>query len=314
VKTYIKDLVANDEVTSFFLSPELPTVRKSKKDTDYLVLKLIDKTGEIDARVWQVPRGFDPKSVAKKIVKIKGTVSEWNEQKQLSISAIRPIVDADNVDMEDFFEASPFPIEEMWSELMRIVGSLDNSHVRQLLFNLLKANETAFKKSPAAKSVHHGFIGGLLEHSLSLCKTGDLLSVRYGLDRNLMIAAGVLHDLGKCFELSCDMGTSYTVKGTLLGHLVIGLLILNKAMDEDDSFPDDLRMTLLHIIEAHHGRLEFGSPKTPLTKEALAFHLCDMLDSQLAIFDRMIKGGINEDNVTEWCKELGGPLYVLPKE
>jgi 3'-5' exoribonuclease len=314
VKTYIKDLVANDEVTSFFLSPELPVVRKSKKDKDYLCLKLVDKTAEIDCRMWEVPRGFDPKSVSKKIVKVKGSVSEWNDQKQLSISAIRPITDADGVDMEDFFEASPFPIEEMWSELMQIVGSLDNSHVRQLLFSMLKANETAFKKSPAAKSVHHGYIGGLLEHTLSLCKTGTVLALRYDLDPNLMVAAAVLHDIGKTVELSCDMGTSYTVQGTLVGHIVIGLLMMSKAMDEDDSFPDDLRMTLLHIIEAHHGRLEFGSPKTPLTKEALAFHLCDMLDSQLAIFDRMIKGGVNEENVTEWCKELGGPLYVLPKE
>jgi 3'-5' exoribonuclease len=311
VKSYIKDLVPNEEVTSFFLVSDAPQVRKSKKGTDYLCVKLYDKTGDADARVWDVPKDLDVPALKKCIVKVRGRVETWMDQNQIQISQIRRVTDADEVDLSDFFERSPRDPEDMWKELRGLVGGQDNGHVRQLLFKILDENERDFKRAPAAKSIHHGYLGGLLEHVLSMCWTALALSDRYALDKSLMVAACVLHDVGKTKELSYEMGIAYTVEGTLLGHISMGMEMTSKAIDQTEGFPRDLKMVLLHLIASHHGLLEFGSPKVPLMKEAIAFHLVDMLDSRMAICDRVLKNGIDEQGLSDWSKELGGPLYKM---
>jgi 3'-5' exoribonuclease len=312
MKQMISDLVPNQDVTSFFLIADLPQVRKSKKGSDYACLELVDASGKVDARLWDVPAGLGVNSLKKVIVKVKGTTSEWDGKLQVSISQIRKVEEADGVDLGDFFEASPFDPKEMWSELMQIVGGVANGYVRQLLFDVLRENEVNFKRAPAAKSIHHCYISGLLEHSLSLCKTALLICERYSLDKDLMVAACCLHDLSKIDELDYSMGNSYTLQGSMLGHLAMGMMRVSEAINKIEGFPPLLKIAILHMIAAHHGSLAWGSVRVPLMKEALAFHLCDMLDSRLAICDRALRGNVNEHGLTDFVRELEGPLWRGP--
>jgi 3'-5' exoribonuclease len=314
LKTFVKDLVVNAEVTSFFLIGDAPQVRKSKKDKDYWCVKLVDKTGEVDARVWETDGLGDANQFKKCFVKIRGMVGEWNDVQQVSVSQIRKVVESDDVDLGDFFERSEKDPEEMWRELGRILLENTDNFVYALLTNILTENEVNFKRAPAAKGVHHAFIGGLLEHVLSLCKTALVVSDRYDLSKELMLAACVLHDVGKIRELSYDMGLGYTTEGTLIGHISIGMQMTSDAIRQIPNFPPQLKMAILHLIAAHHGLREWGSPVVPLMRESQAFHLCDMIDSRLAICDKAIKKGISPEGLTEWVKELSGPVFIMKEE
>ena len=320
MKSYIADFVSGDEVTSYFLVSDAPTVRKSKKDTEYASFELLDKTGKIDARLWTIPPGLDLSLLAKIIVKVSGQVSEWKDQKQISVAKIRLSTKEDNVDLTDFFECSPFSVEEMWDQLwdllfhgVKHVPGVTNPFVSSLLLNLLRENKENFCKAPAAKGVHHAYLGGLLEHTLSLCKTTLLVSERYDLDRSLMLAACVLHDIGKIRELTYDMGLGYSVEGSLIGHISIGMTMVSEAVNVIENFPQNLKILLLHLIVSHHGLLAYGSPKIPATKEAIAFHLIDMLDSKMGICDRIAKEGFNSEGMSAWSKHLETPLFNLPE-
>jgi 3'-5' exoribonuclease len=311
----ICSLVPNQDVASYFLVVDAPQVRKSKRGSDYATMELVDKSGKIDARLWKIPVGLDTNLLKKVIVKVEGRTSEWEGKLQVTVSKIRPICDKDaDVDLADFFERSERDPEEMWQELLGIVQDHCTSwgSIQRLLVRVLTENEASFKRAPAAKHVHHAYIGGLLEHSLSMCRTALLLSKKYGLDQDLLLAGCVLHDLGKVSELSYGMGISYTVHGSLLSHIVIGLEMTGKAIDEIEDFPPNLRIAVLHLIASHHGRLEWGSPKQPLTREAIALHLIDMLDSQMAMCDRLLRDGVDDDGLSAWSKELSGQLWRLP--
>ena len=317
MKTYISDLVLNEEVTSFFMVVDVPQVRKNKRDQDYLCLKLTDKTGEVEARVWDVPPGLDVNSLGKSIVKVRGQVGSWNDQVQVTITQIRKVNGEDAIDMADFFERSERDPEDMYVDLReRLSIHLTNEYVASLLYKVLAENAQEFKKAPAAKSIHHNYLGGLLEHVLSLCDTCISLSTRYELDLDLMLAACVLHDIGKIRELSYSMGTSYTVEGTLIGHISIGMGMVDRAireLDEVRDFPANLKMAIMHLIASHHGLLEWGSPRVPLMREAVAFHLADMLDSKMATCARILKAGVSDEGLSEWSKEMGGPLWRMPE-
>lgn len=313
MKQMICALVPNQDVASYFLIVDAPQVRKSKRGSDYATMVLEDNSGKIDARLWEVPAGdtFDANSLKRKIVKVEGRTSEWEGKLQVTISKMRPVCDNDvDVAMEDFFERSERDPEEMWTELLSVLDMrIVSEKVLTLVRRILLENEAAFKRAPAAKHVHQAYIGGLLEHTLSMCKTATLVAEKYRIDLDLLLAGCVLHDVGKISELSYGMGTSYTVPGSLLGHIVIGLEMTSKAIDEIEGFPPNLRISVLHLIASHHGRLEWGSPKQPLMREAIALHLIDMLDSQMAICDRLLRDGVDDDGLSAWSKELGGQLF-----
>ena len=313
MKVYVSDLAANDKVASHFLLIDPPQVRKSKKGSDYWSFMLNDKTGEVEARLWDVPAGLDPGTFRKVIVEIKGSVAEWQDKLQISVSQIR-CVNRNECDLSDFFEKSPFDIDEMWDELNAIVGAHCLGKAGEFAKLLLEKYSDEFRTSPAAVRVHHAYIGGLLEHVLSMCKTSIHVSYRYGLRTNLMVLACICHDIGKLQELSHDFGTSYTIPGTLVGHIVLGIDMCSRIMDEVEDFPEDLKIAVLHLIASHHGLLTYGSPKVPLMREAITFHLIDMLDAKLAICDRAFKSGISDEGMTEWVRELEGPLWRGPLE
>lgn len=311
MKAYISDLVANEEVISFFLVSELPQVRKTKKDKPYLCLKLQDKTGDLECRMWDIPTTLDPNSlVAGSIVKVQAMVSVWNDENQLQISQMRLTNESDELELGDFYERSERPPAEMLSELIDVVANSlpAESQIKHLIWKVLEQNRSAFLEAPAGKSVHHNYIGGLLEHVLSLCHTAQVVSPRYGLRLDLMLAACIFHDIGKVRELTYPV-MGYTVEGNLIGHVSIGMMMVAKAMDEVGDFDPKLRIEVMHLIVSHHGLLEWGSPKIPLMKEAIAFHLIDAMDAKMAICDRAFKKGVDAQGLTEWSKSLGGPLY-----
>ena len=312
MKTYVTDLKSNDAVESFFLIVDAPQVRKSKKGSDYASFVLIDKTGKIDGRLWEIPAGLDASTLKKTIVKIRGTVSEWNDQSQVSVSQIRPITEADGVDRGDFFEKSEHDPNEMFGELMGIVDDVEDAYIRELVSGILLKHEDKFKVAPAAKSIHHNFLGGLLEHTLSLCRTALAIVELYDLNKDLMVAACCLHDFGKTEELTYDMGIGYSLSGTLLGHIVVGLNMVSEEISLVEGFPQQTKIAILHLIASHHSLLAYGSPKIPLMKEAIAFSMIDNLDAKLAICDKAIKKGVDAEGLTEWVKELEGPIWRGP--
>lgn len=317
MKTMVSELTVNTQVLSFFFVSEPPQVRKTKKDKDYMCLKLQDKTGLVDGRVWDYPQGFDPASIKKgSFIKIKAQVSEYNDVTQLAIDAIRLANDGDALELGDFFERCERDPRDMWNELFYIVerSMPDTSKIKELLINLYEENKEKILQAPAAKSTHHAYLGGLLEHVLSMATVATPICDHYRVNKELVVAACMLHDIGKIHELTFPIGISYSIEGTLLGHISMGMEMVSRAIDKVEDFPPKMRMALLHLIASHHGLLEYGSPKVPLMKEAVVFHLIDMLDAKAMICDKAIKKGLDDIGLTEWVKELGGPLYVLRED
>lgn len=312
MKQNIADLEPNQVVLSYFLIVDLPQVRKSKKGTDYACLELIDKTGKVDGRIWEIPTGLDVNSLKKVVVKVFGEVSEWDGKLQVSISKIRPINADDQVDMDDLFERSERDPEEMWQELLGIVHDRVTSWspVQRLLVNIMVENEKAFKIAPAAKRVHHAYLGGLLEHVLDMCNVALPICANYALDVDLVIAGCVLHDVGKIFELTYDFGIGYSPEGSLLGHVSQGMMLVAKVIDTMEDFPIPTKISILHLIASHHGLLQYGSPKVPLMREAIVLNLVDLMSSKMGICATALKSGTNPEGFTEWIKEFEGPLFV----
>jgi 3'-5' exoribonuclease len=314
MKTYIKDLQVNDEVVSFFLLVDPPQVRQSKRGSDYWSLALRDKTGEIEARVWEVPPSLEAASLKKCVVKVKGTVSSWQDKLQLSVTQIRPVAEADAVDMGDFFEASERDPDEMWRDVIWHVDRVQRLCVKDLLMSMLSLRGKEFRIAPAAKSVHHAFVGGLMEHVADMLKIACWISDHYDLDYDLMVAGCIGHDWGKLQELSWGMGASYTRDGSLLGHISQGVMEISAAIDQIPGFPHDLKVAIMHLILSHHGLREYGSPTVPLMREAIALNLIDLMSSKMGICAKALKSGLDTEGKTEWVKQLDGSLFQLLEE
>ncbi|MDQ6676845.1 MAG: HD domain-containing protein [Acidobacteriota bacterium] len=279
---YINELELNQPLTACFLVHS-KEVREKKTGEPYLSLMLGDKTGKIDAKMWdnvaEVLSAFDRDD----FVKVKASMQLHLNRPQLTIFKLRAMEDHE-IDFADFFPASLRNPDEMWSELRRIVAGVQSRPIRALLDALLDDPEIArrYRLAPAAKTIHHAFLGGLLEHVLSLCNLCKLTAPHYPMiDLDLMIAGAVLHDIGKIYELSYDRGFSYTTQGQLLGHMMIALRMVSDKLRGLPDFPEPLRTLLEHIIISHHGHLEFGSPKLPQFPEALLFHYLDDMDSKM---------------------------------
>lgn len=289
-ETYVSDLRPNQIVVSDFLV-QAKEVRSKKTGGNYLSLALADKTGEVEAKVWDNVELMEPTFARDDFVKVKGAVQVYQNRHQITIHKLKRLEDRE-VDLADFFPRSARDPEEMWQEIEGVVASIGNEHLRTLIGRILSDPEIAsrLKLAPAAKSLHHAYLGGLLEHVLSLCRLARLVLQNYpDLDPDLVIAGALLHDLGKVHELSYSRSFAYTTEGQLLGHMIIELEILHKALAEQPEFPRPLQTLLEHIIISHHGQYEFGSPKLPMFREALLFHYLDDLDSKLQNMDTLLK-------------------------
>lgn len=267
------------------------TTAMTKTGKEYENVILQDKTGSLDAKIW------DPHSMgidefdALDYVEVNGDVTVFNGQTQLSIKRARKISETD-VDPTNYLPCTNKNIDEMMMELTKFIAGVNNPYYKQVLTKLFIDNTEfaeAFKKHSAAKSVHHGFIGGLLEHTLSVAKMCDFFAKQYPiLNRDLLMTSAICHDIGKVYELSDFPMNDYTDAGQLLGHIVMGSEMLGKIMDSIPDFPTKLKNELKHCILAHHGELEYGSPKKPALIEAMALNLADNADAKIETMTELL--------------------------
>lgn len=302
---YVCELQENT-TPSISLLVQSKEIRQKKTGDPYLSLILSDKTGDIEAKMWDNVSEVIDSFERDDFVRVKGLVQVYHNRIQMVLHRLRPMEDRE-VDFTDFFPASKNDPAVMWEELRGHVSGVSNAHIRALLNAILDDPEIAhrYRIAPAAKQIHHAFLSGLLEHALSLCRLSLLVAPHYPfIDCDLLIAGAVLHDLGKIYELSYDRGFSYTAEGQLLGHMMIGLRIVGEKLRAFPDFPDPLRTLLEHIILSHHGQLDFGSPKVPQFAEALLFHYLDDLDSKMECTRSLLERDQTPGNFTAFSHAL----------
>jgi 3'-5' exoribonuclease len=311
---YVGNLVPNETVTSYFLVT-YKEIRQKKTGEPYLTLLLADRTGEIEAKMWdnvaEVMTTFDRDD----FVKVKGLPQIYQNKPQFTIHKLRRLEDHE-VEPGDYFPCSRRDPEEMFSELRGVIASVGNPHLRALLELIFADEQTAslYKRAPAAKSIHHACLGGLIEHVLSLCSLCRTVAAHYGnVDLDLLLAAAILHDVGKIEELSYQRSFSYTTAGQLAGHIIMGVQLVDRKVAMLPDFPPKLRLLLEHMILSHHGELQYGSPKIPLFPEALLFHHLDNLDSKFESMRAAIERDRQPENeFTGWIPAL--ERVVLKKD
>jgi 3'-5' exoribonuclease len=286
---YVREMKPNQVVSTTFLV-HVKDVRQKKSGDPYLSLLLGDRTGEVDAKMWdnvaEVMDTFDRDD----FVKVKGLLQIFQNRPQLTIHKMARVLDSD-VDFGDYFPASARDPMEMFAELRGIVAGIGNPHLRDVLNAFLDDEPLArmYRTAPAAKSVHHAWLGGLIEHVLSVCSLGKTMAAHYPyVDLDLLLTGAILHDVGKIAELTYERSFGYSAEGQLLGHIVIGLRLLHEKLQRFPEFPPKLRVLVEHLIVSHHGEMEFGSPKIPLFPEALLLHFLDNLDSKMECMRKMV--------------------------
>jgi len=310
---YIADLAKfeNQAVTGFF-AVTVKQVRSKKDGAPYFALTFCDRTGQIESRMWETAGAQE--FAAGDVVKLRGQVSRYQDKLQLTLDKIRR-ADPTEYELGDFVPKTSRDVEELWAELNGYVASFTNPHLQSLLRAFLDDPEIseALKAAPAAKSMHHAWIGGLLEHIVSLLGVADLAARHYTeVNRDLLLTGVVLHDLGKLHELRWGTSFDYTLEGQLLGHITIGIGMVEKKLANLPDFPDNLRVLVEHIILSHHGKYEFGSPKLPMIPEALLLHYLDDLDAKMQTmrseFVRAEAQGRAPGQMTEWVRAMERPL------
>ena len=279
---YIDKLRDGMHVSDVYLCKQ-KTIALTKNGKEYGNLVLQDKTGQIESKIWDLHspgiRDFD----AMDYVYVEGNVTVFNNANQLNIQRIQKAPEG-SYDQADYFPISSKNIDDMYKELRDLIASVKNLYLKQLLSFFIddKAFARRFKSHSAAKSVHHGFIGGLLEHTLSVAQLCSMIAGHYPfIDRDLLITGALLHDIGKTSELSPFPQNDYTDEGQLLGHIIIGARMAEEHIASIDGFPERLRNELVHMILSHHGELEYGSPKKPALIEAMVLSLADNMDAKV---------------------------------
>lgn len=311
---YVNALEPNRVVTATF-RVQVKEIRQKKTGEPYLSLMLADRTGDLDSKMWdnvaEVMETFERDD----FVRVKGMLQIFHNRPQFTIHKLHRIDDGE-IDFSDFFPASSRNQDEMLAELRGIAASNGNPHLRRLLEALLNDPEIAkrYKVAPAAKQIHHAWLGGLIEHVLSLCALCRNVAGQYRwIDPDLLTAGAILHDIGKIYELSYDRGFGYSTEGQLLGHMIIGLRLMGDKLRDLPDFPPKLRTLLEHMVISHHGKLEFGSPKLPQFPEAQLLHQLDDLDSKMECMRHMVeRDRLSEGDFTGFSQSL--ERSVLKKE
>lgn len=287
---YINELREGEMVKEIYLCKQKQTL-KTKNGKNYYSLILQDKTGTIDTKIWDLSAGIDNFD-AMDYVCIDGQVTLFQEKLQLNVHRLRKAKEGEYSYM-DYMPVSKRDLKEMYTELLNYINSIKEPHLNQLLKNILVDDKEFAKKfinHSAAKSIHHGFIGGLLEHTLGVTKMCDFMAANYPiLNRDLLLTAAIMHDAGKIYELSPFPQNDYTDDGQLLGHIFLGAELIGKEAAKIPGFPSKLASELRHCILAHHGELEFGSPKKPAIVEALALNFADNADAKIQTFVQAVE-------------------------
>lgn len=288
---YIKDYKDGDRVFDiYYCKYKSSAVTKNGKSYDNVIIQ--DKTGTMDAKIWDPNNAGIAEFDAGDYVEVYGEVTSFNGALQVNVKRVRLCQEGEYNEAE-YMPMSKKNIEEMYAELLKIIESIENPYLHKMLNAFFVEDQefaARFKKSSAAKSVHHGFIGGLLEHTLSVTKLCDYYCKAYPvLKRDLLLTAAVCHDIGKTKEISAFPVNDYTDAGQFLGHIVIGSEMVGEKIRDIEGFPDMLAMELKHCILAHHGEYEYGSPKKPALIEAVALNRADDTDAKMETFTELLE-------------------------
>ena len=297
---YINELREGNRMSGIYLCKHRqPAVTKNGKPYENVILQ--DRTGTIDAKIWEPnSQGIDEFEVFD-YIDIVGDVNSFNGALQVSIKRVRKAGEGE-YNPADYLPTSRYDIEEMYQTLLKYIHSVKNPYLLEMLENLFVKNQELaknFRTSSAAKNVHHGFVGGLLGHTLSVTRFCDFMAKVYPiLNRDLLISAAILHDIGKTRELSAFPQNDYTDDGQLLGHIMIGAEMVHDEARKIAGFPADLENKLKHCILAHHGELEYGSPKKPALAEAMALNLADNADAKMETLTELFAS--STENGSDW--------------
>ncbi|MEC1670807.1 3'-5' exoribonuclease YhaM [Bacillus mojavensis] len=255
----------------------------------FLTLMLQDQSGDIEAKLWDAKQSDEVTYAPQTIVKVVGDVHHYRGRTQLKLRNIRPVSENENVNIDDFLETAPIPKNEMLDTITQYIFEMKNLNIQRITRYLVKKHEAEFMDYPAATKNHHEFVSGLAYHVVSMLNLAKAIADLYpSLDRDLLYAGVILHDLGKVKELSGPVATSYTVEGNLLGHISIMVTELSKAAEELQIDSEEV-LILQHLILSHHGKAEWGSPKPPMVKEAEILHYIDNLDAKMNMMDRALE-------------------------
>jgi len=305
----------NKIITSCFVCIS-KQVKPKKTGEPYLALTLGDRTGQIEAKMWDNVEDAIDAFEQDDFLKVKGLLNKYKNRFQITIHKLRKLGESE-VEFADYLPKTTKDIGELWQTLAGFVATFQNPHLKALVEAFMSDQEIAeaYRCAPAAKTLHHAYIGGLLDHVVSLFRSCDLMCRNYPqINRDLLLTGAFLHDIGKIHELTYNRSFSYTTRGQLLGHMIIELEMLQEKLELLPDFPDSLKTLVEHLIISHHGQYDFGSPKLPMFPEALMLHYLDDLDSKMesmrANFERDSE---SEEGWTGYNPSLGRPLLNTAK-
>lgn len=297
---FVATLPLDQAISCLLLVREKEVRTSARTGRSWLQLELADRTGSISAKMWEnfaeIAATFDRDD----IVKVRGRVKVYNEEKELTLDEILPAQEIE-YDLADFLPHTKENVEGLYARLREFVAETSNPWLKGLLEAILEDPGVAprLKRAPAAMTMHHAYLGGLLEHIVSVCGLVRVVAAHYPeVDADLLLAGAILHDIGKIDELSYERSFGYTTEGRLLGHMVIALALLRKKTEAIPDFPRRLATLLEHLIVSHHGSYEFGSPRLPMFREAVLLHYLDDLDSKMGAMRPTLDLASGEG---EWC-------------
>ena len=322
---YVADLTKfeNQAVVSFFAVASRQVRSRKDGGGQYMALTLGDRTGQVESRMWE--NFADAEFEQGDVVKVRGEVCRYNGRLQLNLEKLRLAADTE-FELADYVPRTSKDVEELWSALVRSVDSFSDPSLQALVRSFLDdpVFAAAFREAPAAKSLHHAWLGGLLEHVVSLVGICELAAQHYPeINRDLLLTGAILHDIGKLEELRWGTSFDYTLQGQLVGHITMGIAMIEKKLATLPGFPPELRMLVEHMVLSHHGKLEFGSPKLPMIPEAVLLHYLDDLDAKMhtmrSEFERHEAQGAEPGDMTDWVRSMERPLlntvtFLRPKE
>ena len=308
-KLFVSELQGKEEIESVFLV-KIINCLEDKSGKKYFNIILTDSTGDLESRLWNYSADVEKNILKNDFVQVRGKLNFYQGRKQFIVNHISKLANSE-VNIDDFQMKAKEDPEMMYKRLLTIVEGLTDVYIRDLLKNIITDQEIArrLKTWQAGKSIHHAYKSGLIEHILSCTELAVVLSKHYRVNDNYVVAGCILHDLCKIYELTDGINVEYTEEGKLVGHLVKGLEIVDRFSYKIKNFPHYTKMHLKHILLAHHGEYEYGSPKIPQTSEAYLVHLIDLMDSKMGSLDIVKKSDSQTGHWSGFVKHLDRIVY-----
>ena len=313
-KKDISDFQTGDKIQNFFKI--LSIQKKSKKNGDpYLAMELLDKSGKINAKIWENLDSILPIVQAGKIYHISGLITEFHNQKEIKVDSLKPVsFNQNDISEEDFEEKAPFDVNKRFEDMMGILTTrIRNPYLLKLIEAFSITHRQEFEKQYGAQKIHHAYPGGLLEHTHAVMKLAIMVGEFYNLDMELLLVGALFHDIGKLVEYSRVPVVETTREGGLIGHIIIGNQMFLEMKNQIKDFPPDLSLKIQHLIVSHHGEREFGAPEVPKTPEAFVLHIIDLLDSKVKVFRETIEKADKGKFFSEYNRILNRRIYI-PEE